>query len=132
MAREQQKDLAEKFVEAQGKWDTSAIEATLASDAKHDLLPASLGVGQKDNAGKLEVTKKMASAHGEKPVNIKILQNIQDVEKRKAALFIEKEYDFGAVQSFLVLNFNESNDKITHTVEFVNAEAQKKMMAKMQ
>jgi len=70
MAREQQKDLAEKFVEAQGKWDTSAIEATLASDAKHDLLPASLGVGQKDNAGKLEVTKKMASAHGEKPVNV--------------------------------------------------------------
>ncbi|TKA47302.1 hypothetical protein B0A54_02780 [Friedmanniomyces endolithicus] len=120
MAREQQKDLAEKFVEAQGKWDTSAIEATLASDAKHDLLPASLGVGQKDNAGKLEVTKKMASAHGEKPVN------------RKAALFIEKEYDFGAVQSFLVLNFNEANDKITHTVEFVNAEAQKKLMAKMQ
>ncbi|KAK0279055.1 hypothetical protein LTR35_008790 [Friedmanniomyces endolithicus] len=132
MAREQQKDLAQKFVEAQGKWDTSAIEATLASDAKHDLLPASLGVGQKDNAGKLEVTKKMASAHGEKPVTIKILQNIQDVEKRKAALFIEKEYDFGAVQSFLVLNFNESNDKITHTVEFVNAEAQKKLMAKMQ
>jgi len=65
-------------------------------------------------------------------VQIKILQNIQDVEKRKAALFIEKEYDFGAVQSFLVLNFNESNDKITHTVEFVNAEAQKKLMAKMQ
>ncbi|KAK3624634.1 hypothetical protein LTR56_006825 [Elasticomyces elasticus] len=132
MAREQQKDLAEKFVQAQGKWDTSALESTLASDAKHDLLPASLGVSQKDNAGKIEVTKKMGSALGDKAVNIKILQNIQDVEQRKACLFLEKEYDFGAVQSFLVLNFNESNDKITHTVEFVNAEAQKKLMAKMQ
>lgn len=47
-------------------------------------------------------------------------------------LFIEKAYEFGAVQSFLVLNFNEASDKITHTVEFVNAEAQKKLMAKMQ
>lgn len=70
MAREQQKDLATKFVEAQGKWDTSALESVLASDAKHDLLPASLGVGQKDNAGKLEVTKKMGSALGDKPVNV--------------------------------------------------------------
>lgn len=61
MAREQQKDLAQKFVEAQGKWDTSALEATLASDAKHDLLPASLGVSQKDNAGKLDVTKYVCS-----------------------------------------------------------------------
>ena len=36
------------------------------------------------------------------------------------------------MQSFLVLNFSEGDDKITHTVEFVNAEAQKKLMAKMQ
>jgi len=57
---------------------------------------------------------------------------IQDVEQRKAALFIEKEYEFGNVQSFLVLNFNESNDKITHTIEFVNAEAQKKLMSRIQ
>ncbi|KAK5112781.1 hypothetical protein LTR62_003879 [Meristemomyces frigidus] len=131
MSREQQKTLAEQFVSAQGKWDTSAIEATLAPDAKHDLLPASLGVSQKDNAGKLEVIKKMGAALDNKPVNIKILQNIQDVDQRKAALFIEKEYEFGSVQSFLVVNFNDANDKITHTVEFVNAEAQKKLMAKM-
>ncbi|KAK3072594.1 hypothetical protein LTR53_006548 [Teratosphaeriaceae sp. CCFEE 6253] len=132
MGREEQKALAERFVAAQGSWDTAALEAILASDAKHDLLPSSLGVGQKDNAGKLDITKKMASAHGDKPVEIKILQNIQDVEQHKAALFIEKAYDFGAVQSFLVLNFSDSDDKITHTVEFVNAEAQKKLMAKMQ
>jgi len=72
MGREEQKALAQKFVEAQGKWDTSAIEATLAGDAKHDLLPASLGVGQKDNAGKLEITKKMGSALGDKPVNVSV------------------------------------------------------------
>ncbi|KAK3676829.1 hypothetical protein LTR78_003033 [Recurvomyces mirabilis] len=131
MAREQQKNLAQKFIESQGKWDTAAVESTLASDAKHDLLPASLGVGQKDNAGKLEVIKKMGAALDNKPVNIKILQTIQDVEQRKTALFVEKEYDFGAVQSFFVVNFNESNDKITHTVEFVNAEAQKKLMSRM-
>lgn len=157
MAREQQKDLAQKFVEAQGKWDTAAVESTLASDAKHDLLPASLGVSQKDNAGKLDIMKKMGAALDNKPVNvsrsqthhraarktksavtdissapqIKILQTIQDVEQRKTALFIEKEYDFGAVQSFLIVNFSDSNDKITHTVEFVNAEAQKKLMSRM-
>jgi hypothetical protein len=107
-------------------------------------------VGQKDNAGKLEVIKKLGDALGNKPVNVsfqsprslvdqslmiialqyKILQTIQDVEQRKTALFIEKEYEFGAVQSFFVLNFDESG-KITHTVEFVNAEAQKKLMSRL-
>ena len=73
MAREQQKDLAQKFVEANGKYDTSAIEATLASDAKHDLLPASLGVSQKDNAGKIEVTKKLGDALGNKAVTVSLV-----------------------------------------------------------
>ena len=66
------------------------------------------------------------------PPQIKVLQMIQDVEQRKAACFIEKEYDFGAVQSFLVINFNNDSSKITHTVEFVNGEAWKKLMTKVQ
>jgi hypothetical protein len=70
MAREQQKDLAQKFIDAQSKWDFDTLSSTLADDAKHDLLPASLGVSQKDNAGKLEVTKKAAAAAGNKPVNV--------------------------------------------------------------
>ena len=70
MAREQQKDLAQKFIDAQGKWDTDGMGATLAEDAKHDLLPASLGVGQKDNAGKIETTKKLAGALNNKPVDV--------------------------------------------------------------
>ena len=70
MAREQQKDLAQKFIDAQGKWDTDSMSATLAEDAKHDLLPASLGVGQKDNAGKIETTKKLAGALNNKPVDV--------------------------------------------------------------
>ena len=74
MAREQQKDLAQKFIDAQGKWDTDGISATLAEDAKHDLLPASLGVSQKDNAGKIETTKKLASALDNKPVNVRFVQ----------------------------------------------------------
>ena len=85
MGREEQKALAQKFVEAQGKWDTSAIEATLASDAKHDLLPASLGVGQKDNAGKLEITKKMGAALGDKPVNVSA---VSDCSMRERARLI--------------------------------------------
>ncbi|EMC94194.1 hypothetical protein BAUCODRAFT_124911 [Baudoinia panamericana UAMH 10762] len=131
MAREQQKDLAQKFIDAQSNYDTDAMTSVLASDAKHDLLPSSLGVPSKDNAGKAEITKKMGSALGGKAVPIKVLQTIQDVEQRKCAMFISKEYEFGPVQSFFVLNFNEDNSKITHTVEFVNAEAQKKLMAKM-
>lgn len=132
MAREQQKDLAQRFIDAQGKWDTDAMSATLDDGAKHDLLPASLGVGQKDNSGKVEITKKLGAALGDKSINIKVLQMIQDVEQRKAAIFLEKEYDFGAVQSFLVLNFNADNTKITHTVEFVNGEAWKKLMTRVQ
>lgn len=57
---------------------------------------------------------------------------IQDVEQHKAATFIEKDYEFGSVQSFLVLNFNGDDTKITHTVEFVNGEAWKKLMTKVQ
>ena len=70
MAREQQKDLAQKFIDAQGKWDFDGMTSTLADDAKHDLLPASLGVSSKDNAGKVEVIKKLASAFDNKPVNV--------------------------------------------------------------
>jgi len=70
MAREQQKDLAQKFIDAMGKWDTDGMSATLDGEAKHDLLPASLGVAQKDNAGKLEATKKLGSALGNKAVNV--------------------------------------------------------------
>ncbi|KAK5123673.1 hypothetical protein LTR85_002309 [Meristemomyces frigidus] len=132
MAREQQKDLAQKFIDAQGAYDTDGMSATLADDAKHDLLPASLGVAQKDNAGKIEVTKKLAGALGNKPVTVKVLQTIQDVEQRKTAMFIEKQYEFGPVQSFFVINYNEDNSKITHTVEFVNGEAWKKLMTKLQ
>ncbi|KAK5135560.1 hypothetical protein LTR08_005040 [Meristemomyces frigidus] len=132
MAREQQKDLAQRFIDAQGKWDTDGMSATLAGDAKHDLLPASLGVSQKDNAGKIETTKKLAAALDNKPVNIKVLQTIQDVEQHKCAMFIEKQYDFGAVQSMFVLNFNDDNSKITHTIEFANGEAWKKLAAKVQ
>lgn len=47
-------------------------------------------------------------------------------------MFIEREYDFGAVQSFFVINFNSDDSKITHTVEFVNGEAWKKLMTKVQ
>ncbi|KAK4544704.1 hypothetical protein LTR36_003953 [Oleoguttula mirabilis] len=132
MAREQQKDLAQKFVDAQASFDTEGMSATLAEDAKHDLLPASLGVGQKDNAGKIEVTKKLGSALDNKPVTVKVLQSIQDVEQRKTALFIEKQYEFGPVQSFFTISFNEDNSKIIHTVEFVNGEAWKKLMTKVQ
>ena len=71
MGREQQKELAQKFIDAQGKWDTDAMKATLDDGAKHDLLPASLGVGQKDNAGKMDVTQKLAGALGNKPVNVR-------------------------------------------------------------
>ena len=70
MAREQQKDLAQKFIDAQGKWDTDSMSATLAEDAKHDLLPASLGVGQKDNAGKIGTSKKLAGALNNKEVDV--------------------------------------------------------------
>ncbi|KXL44107.1 hypothetical protein M433DRAFT_156036 [Acidomyces richmondensis BFW] len=132
MAREQQKELAQKFIDAMGKWDVDGMSATLDGSAKHDLLPASLGVAQKDNAGKLEATKKLATALGNKPVNIKVLQMIQDVEQRKTAAFIEREYEFGSVQSFLVLNFNADDTKITHTIEFVNGEAWKKLMTRVQ
>lgn len=47
-------------------------------------------------------------------------------------MFIEKEYEFGSVQSFLVLNFSADDSKITHTVEFVNGEAWKKLMTRVQ
>lgn len=70
MSREQQKSLAEQFVAANSKFDTAGLEATLTPGAKHDLLPASLGVGQKDNTGKLEVTKKLGDALGNKAVNV--------------------------------------------------------------
>lgn len=70
MSREAQKTLALKFVEASGKWDTDAMSATLDDGAKHDLLPASLGVTSKDNAGKIQVTRKLATALGNKPVNV--------------------------------------------------------------
>lgn len=73
MAREQQKDLAQKFIDANGSWDFEGMNATLADDAKHDLLPASLGVTQKDNTGKVEASKKLASALGNKPVNVRLM-----------------------------------------------------------
>jgi len=57
---------------------------------------------------------------------------IQDVEQHKCACFLEKEYDFGAVQSFLVLNFNPDDSKIIHTIEFVNGEAWRKLMTRVQ
>jgi len=57
---------------------------------------------------------------------------IQDVDQRKTAAFIEREYEFGTVQSFLVLNFNADNTKIVHTIEFVNGEAWKKLMTRVQ
>ena len=41
-------------------------------------------------------------------------------------------YDFGAVQSMFVINFNDDNSKITHTIEFVNGEAWKKLASKLQ
>ena len=41
-------------------------------------------------------------------------------------------YEFGALQSFVILNFNDDNSKITHTVEFVNGEAWKKLASKVQ
>ncbi|KAH9812957.1 hypothetical protein Tdes44962_MAKER05723 [Teratosphaeria destructans] len=130
MAREQQKDLAQRFIDAQSKGDVEALSSVLAPDAKHDLLPASLGVGQQDNEKKLGIIKRAATALGNK--EIKILQTIQDVEQRKTALFIEKQYEFGPVQSFLVLNFDADNSSITHTIEFVNGEAWKKLSARVQ
>ncbi|KAF2770593.1 hypothetical protein EJ03DRAFT_350191 [Teratosphaeria nubilosa] len=104
MAREQQKGLAQRFINAQSKGDVDTLRSVLAPDAKHDLLPASLG----------------------------ILQTIKDVEQRKTALFIEKQYEFGPVQSFYVLNFDADNSKITHTIEFANGEAWKKLSARVQ
>jgi len=86
MAREQQKDLAQKFIDAQGKWDFDGMTSTLADDAKHDLLPASLGVPSKDNAGKVEVTKKLASALGNKTVNVsQTPTRVRDVINRACA-----------------------------------------------
>ena len=77
MGREQQKELAQKFIEAQGRWDTDAMSATLDDGAKHDLLPASLGVAQKNNAGKVDITKKLASALGNVPVAVSWLRRLQ-------------------------------------------------------
>lgn len=76
MSRDQQKALATAFIEANGKWDFDAMSATLADDCKHDLLPASLGVGQKDNAGKIGVTKKLSEALQGKAVNVRIRKSL--------------------------------------------------------
>lgn len=70
MARQQQRDLAQRFINAQGSYDTDAMRATLDDSAKHDLQPASLGVGQTDNAGKIDITNKVANALGYVPVNV--------------------------------------------------------------